>query len=382
MLAGHSFGRNEVTLENWRTHPYSAWSFQNVSEIVPSAKIDGNGLTETGVKPLGSFADLLVRNASSDTVRLESFLRESNTDSLVVMRGGDIIAEWYAPTCDPLMPHLLFSVSKSITGILAGILEDKGALSSDHPVVRHVPESKGSAYGDATLRHLLDMQVALDFSEDYLDPSGSFGRYRCATGWNPLNLGEPSTDLKTFLCSIQKSNGEHGKAHLYCSPNTDMLGIVLERAAGKRIPDLISELLWKPLGAHSDAFVTVDRIGTSRVAGGISCTARDLARFGEMVRLGGEGIVSKRWIEDLWTGGNREIWQAADTLEKFVGGSCRSHWYETGQDELAAIGIHGQLIWIDPATQTVVIKQSCHELPTSEQLDLAVIAMMRAVAKA
>jgi CubicO group peptidase (beta-lactamase class C family) len=381
-LAGLTFGREEVTLANWRSLPFSTWSFQNVNEIVPSAIIAGNALSEGPAVPLGELASMIVDNPNGLPLSLEDFLIQSQTDSFVVMREGEFVGEWYAPTCDRLKPHLLFSVSKSITGILAGILEDKGLLSTSDLVVRYVPEAAGSAYGDATIRHLLDMEVALDFNEDYLDKTGGFDRYRRATGWNPESAHEASIDLKTFLCTIAKTANEHGNVHLYRSPNTDMIGIVLERAAGRRIPDLISELIWKPIGAHSDAFVTVDRIGTSRVAGGISVTPRDLARFGEMIRLRGNRIVSERFVDDLWTGGSRKTWAIGDQADSFPKGSYRSFWYETGAGELAAIGIHGQWIWIDPDTKTVIARQSCQDLPTHDALDSAIRGMLRTVAKA
>lgn len=381
-LAGHSFRRQEVMLANWRSSPYSAWSFQNVNEIVPSAMIAGNTLSEGAIVPLGNLASLFVNDPNGLPLSLPDFLIQSQTDSFVVMRDGALVGEWYAPTCDRLKPHLLFSVSKSITGILTGILEDKGFLSTSDLVVRYVPEAAGSAYGDATVRHLLDMEVALDFNEDYLDKTGGFERYRRATGWNPESPSEISTDLKTFLCTIAKTKDEHGNVHLYRSPNTDMIGVVLERASGRRIPDLISDLIWRPMGAYSDAFVTVDRIGTSRVAGGISVTPRDLARFGELVRNRGNGIVSERFIDDLWTGGSRQTWAIGDQANSFPEGSYRSFWYETGTGELAAVGIHGQWIWIDPATKTVIVRQSCQELPTHDALDQAIRAMLRTVAKA
>jgi CubicO group peptidase (beta-lactamase class C family) len=167
-VAEHSFARKEVTLANWRSSPFSTWSFQSVNEIVPSAMIAGNGLSEGPVVPLGNLASLIVSDPNGLPVSLLDFLSQSQTDSFVVMRDGAIVGEWYAPTCDRLKPHLLFSVSKSITGILAGILEDKVLLSTSDLVVRYVPEAAGSAYGDATVRHLLDMEVALDFNEDYL----------------------------------------------------------------------------------------------------------------------------------------------------------------------------------------------------------------------
>lgn len=373
------FKRSDINIGNWRTPPFARWTFQNVQEIVPSAIIKGTGKSETAVKPLGVLASLPVSDENGQLRTLDEFLVSSKADSFVVMREGEFVAEWHAPTCDRLKPHLCFSVSKSVTGILAGILVDQGQLSADDPVVKYVPEAAGSAYGDTTVRHVLDMTAALDFNEDYLDNTGGFDRYRRSTSWNPEDLKHPSTDLKSFLCTIGK-RGEHGEVHRYYSPNTDMAGAVLEAATGRRVSDLLSELIWKPMGAYGDALITVDRIGSPRTAGGMSITPRDLARFGDLVRAKGKGIVSEGWVADLWSG-SREAWARGDQAELFPNGSYRSFWYETGKGELAAIGIHGQWIWIDLANATTIILQSAQDEPVSRPLEFAAINMFRTIAR-
>ncbi len=78
-----------------------------------------------------------------------------------------------------------------------------------------MPETQGFAYGDATLSNLFDMEAALDLDENYLDKSGGFDRYRRATGWNPDDASKSSTDLKTFLSTLNKSAAEHGVTHSY-----------------------------------------------------------------------------------------------------------------------------------------------------------------------
>ncbi len=135
------------------------------------------------------------------------------------------------------------------------------------------------------------------------------------------------------------------------------------------------------MGAHSDVHITVDRIGTSRTAGGLSVTPRHLARFGDMVRHQGNDVVGQNWIADLWTGGSREAWRNGDQADHFPQGSYRSFWHGTGMGELAAIGMHGQWIWIDPRTKTVIVKQSCQILPTDEVLHLAITDVLRFVSK-
>jgi CubicO group peptidase (beta-lactamase class C family) len=375
-----TFDRAEVTLANWRTAPYSRWSFEHVSEIVPSAIIPGMRGGESaepiGLDALSGISFVGVKDTPSS---LRNFLTESETDELVVMKNGRVIADWSAPHSDPSCPHIIFSVSKSLTGLLAGILADKGLLSFEAPISRYVPEVAGSAYADATVQQLFDMEISVDFVESYLDTSGGFERYRRSTGWNPEKPGDRAPDMKSFICGIGKGAGSHGESHAYRSPNTDLAGIILERAAGARLASLLSEHLWRAVGANADAMITVDRIGTARAAGGISATARDLALVGELVRRRGNGVVSADFIADIWSRKRREAWKNGDQLELFPQGSYSNYWYETGAGELAAIGIHGQWIWVHPESETVIVKLSSQQLPVDPALDQAIVRMMRAI---
>lgn len=376
------FTRADVTLANWRLAPFSSWAFQNVSEVVPSAVIRAQAQAEPVALKLDSLAALEVDGVHGNALPLEDFLTASETDELVVMRDGAIVAEWSAPHSDPSNAHIIFSISKSLTALLAGILAGKGLLSFNKLVGDYVPEVAGSAYADATVQQLFDMEISVDFVEDYLDTSGAFDRYRRATGWNPPKPHNPAPDLKTFVCGIGKGTGAHGAKHAYRSPNTDLAGMVVEQAGGARLATLFSEHLWKPMGAKSDAMLTVDRIGNARAAGGMSVTPRDLARIGELVRSDNAGLLAQSWIADLWTGGNRDAWKAGDQSALFENGGYRNYWYQTGQGELAAIGIHGQWIWIDPATRTVIVKLSSQALPVDPVLDQAIIRVLRRISNA
>src|SRR5204862_5474770 len=115
-----------------------------------------------------------------------------------------------------------------------------------------------------------------------------------------------------FYRQLTKSDGAHGGAVHYVSPNTDLLGWVIERAAGERYADLMSELLWKPMGAARSAYITVDRLGAPRCAGGVCATARDLARVGQLILDGGargsRQIVPESWIDDITRCGDRQAW--------------------------------------------------------------------------
>lgn len=376
------FARKDLSLGNWREQPFNRWAFQNVAEMVTSTRIaarEGN-LEAAPVDFGGLLGETVEINGKSETVA--DFLARSSTDALTVMKKGRFVGDWFAPTMKPDARHIIFSISKSLTAILAGALEGEGKLDPNAPVTDYVPEAKGSVYANASVRHVLDMTVALDFEEAYLDPESLFARYRRATMWNP---GGGAESLREFLVTLQQLNEPHGQTFRYRSPNSDLLGIIVERASGQRYADLMSDRLWKPLGAKRDGFVTVDKEGSARAAGGVSMAVRDLARVGEMMRQGGtsEGgrIVPQAWVEDTIHGGDAAAWQRGDMTNLFAGGRYRNKWYQSGNAAQAycGIGIHGQWLYVDPTAEVVIAKMSSQALPVDDPLDLDNVAFFEAL---
>jgi len=375
----NGFPRETITLANWRTRPYSFWSFRNVAEMVRSARI-----RTAHPAPLPAAVenpDLLARPAAAGaSTTVAELLAQSQADSFLLSKNGRIIAEWHAENVDRGDPHLIFSISKSITALIAGILQDQGLLDPETPVGDLVPEARNSAYADATVQHLLDMRVSLDFDESYLSEE-DYARYRRAMSWNPPSGKGEDEAMLSFLCSLKKADGPHGTDHCYLSPNSDMLGIVLERVTGERFPDLCSRLLWQPLGASADAFITVDPEGAPRTAGGVSCRPHDLLALGQMLIDGGcangNQIVSQRWIADMQTGGDEDVWARGTQADFLATGRYRNNWYQVGANSNAflAAGIHGQFLYCNPDTATVIVCTSSQHEPQSDAIDQPLLAM-------
>ena len=373
-----------VTLANWRTAPFSTQSFHRVDQIIPVAFIDPSGRTCDLTADPQSIDAVVFEDQHGQERRLAEVLDATATRGLVVLRGGRIVAERYLNGYDGASPHILFSVSKSLTGALTGILVDQGRLDPDSPVVRYIPEVSNSAYGDCTVRHVLDMTVSSSFSEAYLDKSGEFARYRRAMLWNPVEPGEDPGTLHDFLASLRPAPETHGRVFRYLSPNSDLLGWLVERASGQAFANLFSDLIWKPMGAEAGAYVTVDAIGSPRTAGGICALLRDLARFGDMMRLGGNGIIPSGWVEDIRSGGDSEPWKKGEFYHLFPTGRYRSQWYQTGSPSgvFCAIGIHGQWLWVDPQREVVIANASAQKDPVDEDIDLTLIRAFEAIAQA
>lgn len=349
----------QVTLANWRTAPFNRWAFHHVRELVPSADIPHDP------------ARVRALPREEAALSIDPFLGETDTDGMAIVHRGRLVFERYAHGMTEETPHILMSLSKSMLGVLAADLR----LDDERRATDFIPELGRTAYRGATLRHLLDMRTGIVWDEDYLARSGPIVEYRKATGWNPLAPGEAPSDLRSFYQTL-KDGVLHGGAVHYVSPNSDLLGLIIERVTGRRYADLVSERIWKKAGAERSGYITLDRLGAPRAAGGMCATLRDLARIGQWLLEYRAGFLAG--LEQ----GDAQAWAAGDMAKYYPGLPMRyrNQWYLLNTDPpLAfAMGIHGQNLFIDRANEIVIAKVSSQAMP----LDVARIGLtMRAVAE-
>ena len=369
-------GKDQVTLANWREAPFNSWSFHHVREIVPSAEIanDPDAVNPLPSGPQADLAGLSFTDGDGRSWDSDRFLEASATDALVILKSGTLVHETYRNGMGPGSPHILMSVSKSMLGLLAGILVDGGLLDPDSPAVAAVPELGHTAYRGATIRHLLDMRAGIAFDEQYDTLPAHMAAYRKATGWNPADQGDPPVDLRSYFGTLTGTDGPHGRGFHYVSPNTDLLAWIFERLTGTRYADLFTDLMLRPLGAERPACITVDRLGAPRAAGGVCMTARDLARVGQMLVDGGTAngrrVLSSAWIEDIAGAADTDAWNAGSFAPLFPGITMhyRSKWYvRHGEGShgplLFGIGVHGQNLFVDCGRALVIAKFSSQARP-------------------
>jgi CubicO group peptidase (beta-lactamase class C family) len=356
-----------VDLAGWQDAPNVRWAFRHMRELIPTHVIPAD---PNHVHPLRTAIDPTV--ASTPVTRLDGSITRADgvfadtwTDALLVLHDGVVVEEQYLAGMTDRTPHLLMSVSKSIVGCVAGILADRGLLDPGAPVTRYVPEVDGSGYGDATVRHLLDMRTGVAFSETYQAADSEVRVMERSMGWRPHLDGDP-VGMYEYLTTLGTATA-HGGPFTYRSADTDMLGWVCERAAGARMADLISSLLWIPLGAEQDADITCDPVGSAVHEGGVSATARDLARFGQLLlgdgAIDGRQIVPARWMAESWQPGAdvRAAFAGTDNEAVLPGGWYRNQfWFVPNQrgTALVCLGIHGQMVYVNHVTGTVGVKLS------------------------
>jgi len=348
---------------NWLDAPHNRWAAWHTRELCPTQRIAA-GLPQPllGAAEVPDLGAVPVTRGSGETGTVGDVLADSFTDAFLVLKDGALVSEAYATGGGPSRPHAVLSVTKSVVGAVAGVLVDRGVLDDRAPVTRYVPEL--AAYDGATVRHLLDMRSGVRFVEDYEDPDGDIHRL---DRWIAGDDHEPARGLYEFLTTLEAER-DHGGAFRYRSAETDALGWVCERAAGVRMADLVSELVWGPMGAEHDADLICDAVGTGIHDGGLCATARDLARFGQLMLTGGVAadgtqVVPGRWVKQGWAvdADVRQAFLDSPAEVSFPGGWYRNQlWFHPGShgDVLLCLGIHGQLLHVSRRTGTVCVKLS------------------------
>ena len=358
------------SLNNWRTYPHNRIAFSNVKSILPVSIIEKGEKLQNFQSKLEDLSSLKFTNKYKEEVKITNFLQKSFSDSFLITKKGKKIFEWHNDHNLKNNQHILFSVSKSLTSLLAGLLIKKNFINPNKKITFYIPEVRESAYKNSTMRNLLDMTVSSNFKEDYLDKTGLFKLYREATGFNP-HSSKNRIGLKGFLELMPKSEINHGEKYQYCSPNTDLLGWIIERVTETKFSNLFSNEIYQKCKPNYDAYVTLDHEESPRTAGGICMTSSDLSKVAEMVRckgsLEGEQIISEDVMSNLIDYENKYPWPNKEMGRLFPKGGYRSKWYQSGLDnkEICAIGIHGQWIWIDPINEVSIVMLSSRKQPLS-----------------
>jgi CubicO group peptidase (beta-lactamase class C family) len=368
--------------------PQTRWAFSNIRQLVP-----------TSVVPRGAAVSELPRAERTDidgirfqpigsmkTMTWAESLDANYTDGILVLHKGRVVYERYFGVLKPETQHIAFSVTKSFVAIIAASLISEGLLDERAPVAKYVPELKDSGFGDATIRQLLDMTTGLKYSEDYDDPHSPIVAFSLANGFlpRPADYQGPQTSY-AYLPTLAKQY-PHGEHFSYKTVNTDALAWVISRVTKKSLSELLRERFWSRLGVEQDAYFTVDPAGTEFAGGGLNLTLRDMARFGEMMRLGGryhgQQIVPAAVVDDIRRGGDRALFAKAN-YKTLPGWSYRSMWWVSHNSDgaFSARGVHGQAIYIDPKAEMVIVRFASHPMSANANFDPTSLPAHEALAR-
>lgn len=364
---------SQVTMGNYRDHPMSQWAFHNAGAPLNVVMIPRQGAIRPLPGPLRpelgerQFTDLHGRKLSFDA------LFEANyADGVVIMQGSRLLHENYFNDFSPHAQHIWFSMTKSLASTAFGLLVEQGKVDLQASPAKYIPELRGSGFERVTIQQVLDHATAIDFKENYTDHNSDFFRYYAPAlnmAWLPgaADVQPGDADIygvHDFLVKFIKPDPalQPGAAFDYNSSNADVLGWLIARISGQTFQDYIQQNIWAKLGAEHDAYIVVDRAYMPVVTGGMNTTVRDAARFGMMVRdrgeFAGEQVIPAAWIDasldiseqvranmaanpkygdDPWVAYHNMWW----VLDERAGEYC-------------AVGVHGQVIYINRSADTVI----------------------------
>lgn len=367
------------------TAPYNRWSYLNMREIYPSAPIKASEQpTELKFEPDKGISNIKIENP--DTRKLESldtFLKTTYTDAMLVIKGNRIIYEHYDNGMTGNHPHQMMSVTKSFCGLLGLMAVEDGKIKEEDLVTDYIPELEdSSAFSEATFHQVLDMTNSMSFSEAYSDPKSGVRIYGAIIGWTEKDESIKYKDslyeyLPTLTCN---KDYEHGEIFDYHTPKTDVINWVINRLYKNSFQELMYQKLWSKLGTEGETYVLLDENSTLIASGGLNATPYNLARFGIMMinngKFNGEQVVPVSVIEKITNGGDINAFDnGSESHEKIHPKgewSYRAQWWVKHTKEkqaFMAIGIHGQWIYFDIKNSIAIIKQSSQPVSKDDFLN-------------
>jgi CubicO group peptidase (beta-lactamase class C family) len=368
--------------------PQLRWSQSHWRELFPTAAIRRDGAVAALPRAERKDIDQIAFTPIGKTEKMTwaQSLDANYTDGIVVLHKGRIVYEKYLGALSAEREHIAFSVTKSFFGTMAGVLIAEGKLNAKAPVTEYIPELKPSGFGDATVQQVLDMTTALNFSEVYTDANADIWKYSMAAGFRPKPAGYSGPkSISEYLVTVPKQ-GVHGEGFTYRSVNTDVVAWLIARVTGKPAHEALRERIWSKLGAEADASIAVDSLGAPFAAGGLNLRTRDLARFGEMIRLkgrwNGQQVIPASVVEEIARGGDPQKFPKA-SYPTLPGWSYHNQWWVSHNEHgvFMGRGIHGQAVYVDPKAEMVIARFASHPVQGNVGIDPTSLPAYEALAK-
>ena len=371
-----NYNYSTINFTNWNEPQNRHWSWWNLDKIIPFCVEIGKGHTST--HQFGTDKKDLsgVRvNYYGREMSLEEYLIYSRTDGFLVIKNNKIIYEAYPRQMHQNDRHGVMSSSKSFIAAAIGNLVESGKINTADPIEKYIPDV-GEGYTGETLQDALDMNVAVQWSEDYSDPKAEgieiFKAEAMHPGYEAWRGG-----ARDFLRGLKKGgNPIDGNTHYYTS-NSSILGWVISNVTGLPWNRYAQIAIWEKIGAEQNALNFEDATGYGQSSGSFVMTLRDFARFaqifaGEGVAGNGNKIFSKQWFNTIVKNPN---------ATKYYHGATNSNWWYTHQliinkkGGMGHLGYGGQFWYANHKTGVVIVKMSTLDNFAAADKDTAVTTM-------
>ena len=350
-IPGETMGQKLESLLFW-SQAEKDRRFPIMQDIFPSIQVSKS----SRVTPQEQMSNIIPKWKDETTVA--SYMKNNHVKGIIVLQNDKIRLEEYAEGVDKTTLWTSFSVAKSISSMLLGVALKEGDIESlDDALQKYIPEFKGYDYGKVTVRQLLTMTSGIGWNEDYEDPNSDVAQMYKA----PCQATE--SHILTYMKPL-KFVHESGTTWNYSTGETDLVGILIQKATGKSLAEYLSEKIWKPYGMEHCAFWLADECSNLNIGGsGLSASLRDYARLGTLMlnngNLGDKNMLSEEWLKDATS----PLYATNDQ-----GGGYGYLWWRFPNGSYAAVGIFGQMLYIDPSKELVIAQMAAWPRASSETL--------------
>lgn len=346
--------------QHWLDADINAFNFRHSAEMFETRKVARAGTVRD--LPQGTRIAPPDYAYNGKTRSYDDFARRTYTNALLVIRDGKVVFEDYRNNARPSDRFISFSMAKSITSLLVGFALEQGKIASlDDPAGKYVPELKGGAYGDVSIRHILQMRSGVDYEERYdfgVKPSLAARIHMNAIVANKERFADSAKTITRAAAPGSRFN--------YATLDTAVLGWVVERATGQSLADFTAANLWGPAGMEDDAFWIADGpqgVGRELSGMGFNARLRDYGRLGQLMLDDGmrakTRILPAGWMKQATT----MIPFARPTPFGGKGYGFQFWQLDSETGAYSALGLAGQFIYVHPATRTVIVKLSHFPFP-------------------
>lgn len=329
-------------------------TFNNMHRIFPASTMTASPTTRPfpHSTPVALPATYLHEGVERST---ETFLTDTDTVALLVIENGQLRSENYWLTGGPAVHWMSMSVAKSFTSAALGIAWGEGLFGGVEEIVSdHLPQLRGSAYDGVSIKDVLQMSSGARWNEDYSDPESDMNRF--------ISIYAHGGSFDSIPPGMARLRPP-GTYNLYNSMDTHVLGMLLKKLTGQPMRDYVEAKLWHPLGMEDDAHWLINSEGMEMAFGGLTATARDFAKLGELYRLkgrcNGRQIVPEAWVEASVKADAPHLIPGDHGLSDTAFGYGYQWWLTDGDEgEFSAIGVYNQFIYVNPTRNLVIVKLS------------------------
>ncbi|MFU2028493.1 6-aminohexanoate hydrolase [Bacillus wiedmannii] len=363
--------KNNVTKKNWLDDPYLRWSYTHMKEFTLINEVNNNPdhvfHFSTASQNLDDFA---VERRFGNTTPLKKLLDDNKTDAFVVVHNGQLVYERYFNGYNESEPHGMASLAKVFTGAIIQSLAEENRIDLEKTADAYIKELKNTPFGNATLQQLMDMQVSVEYpTHGYEHPALENQDAQLYLASNILPRGKNyDGPMKIYdMLREAEETATPGSDFSYDNGSAETLAWVIRTITGKSLAENVSERIWSQIGMEENAYYVTDETKVEQASAGLNATARDMARFGQLLLNNGE-YNGKQILPSTITEDIKNVQEGELAVGPGASISYHNQWWipHNEQGAFEVLGSYGQTLYIDPKANMVIVHFSSNATPSNE----------------